>query len=103
MSYDSEITQLKNDARKAAKCDEKKSVDVCNEVSDMVIFRNASVLTMASGDLKKDLIHKGEILVKGGVILQIFDSGTSVSIDGAVEFDLRGGSWLLIIKEKTQC
>ena len=36
--------------------------------SDLVIINNATILTMATGDLEHDLIQNGALIVQGGVI-----------------------------------
>jgi hypothetical protein len=39
--------------------------------SDLVIINNATILTMATGDLQQDLIQNGALIIQGGVITGI--------------------------------
>lgn len=92
VTYDSDSARLKRDALGAAKCESADSA--CTDNADVLVIRNATLLMMDVGILDQDLLPRGTIVVKGGVIRQV---GRDVDIDapqGATVIDARGGNLL---------
>jgi hypothetical protein len=66
--------------------------------SDLVIINNATILTMATGDLKQDLIQNGALIVQGGVITGLgkrIDNQTL--LDGGTVINANGGQSCIIM------
>ena len=89
ISYDSEITRLVSDARKASGCSSGDAA--CMENADTIIFSNATILTMASGKPEQDLISNGVVIVKNGVIREVGKTEEIDITEGATLIDVQGG------------
>jgi hypothetical protein len=63
--------------------------------SDLVIINNATILTMATGDLEKDLFRNGALIVQGGVITGV---GKRIDdqklLEGRTVINANGGQFL---------
>lgn len=60
--------------------------------SDIVVLVNATLLTMETGDLAKDLVSDAVMVIRGGVIDSISAFGTVALPPGATVIDVQGGS-----------
>jgi hypothetical protein len=62
--------------------------------SDLVVINNATILTMATGDLEQDLIRNGALIVQGGVITWLgkrIDDQTL--LEGSTVINVNGGQF----------
>ncbi|KAF5379918.1 hypothetical protein D9757_007232 [Collybiopsis confluens] len=78
-----DIARLKKQAR----------MQMQGENSDVVVINNATVLTMETGDIEKDLLHNGVVVVRGGVIESIF------SVDEGDDFVVPEGATVVNAKQ----
>jgi hypothetical protein len=62
------------------------------ENSDILIIWNATVLTMASGEESRDVLHNGTIVIRNGLIAQIlYKHPENLIPSGAKIIDVKGG------------
>ena len=60
--------------------------------ADIVVVFNATILTMETGELSKDYVDKGSVVMKGGVIDYVGPEDMLSNWDGATSFDAEGGT-----------
>ncbi|KAH7928201.1 hypothetical protein BV22DRAFT_1005502 [Leucogyrophana mollusca] len=82
VQYLTDITRLKEEAR---------SLAPANVDSDVVVIKNATILTMNTGNPARDLVQNGVIIVRGGVIESVSSIGEVAIPGGATVIDAEGG------------
>ncbi|EIW85515.1 hypothetical protein CONPUDRAFT_98596 [Coniophora puteana RWD-64-598 SS2] len=80
--FPTDIARLKRDARAASPE---------NDDADVVVVRNATVLTMQHGARARDLVSGGVVVVRAGVIEAVGDAETTVVPPGATVIEADGG------------
>ena len=61
------------------------------ESDGVFVVKNATLVTMASGNEAEDVVHGGTIVVSGGTIRQVGKDGQVDVPDGATVLDAEGG------------
>lgn len=79
MEHSTDIARLKHDS----------------QGHDVLVIYNATLLTMATGDPRKDLIHDGIMISRGGVIETVGSlSDTPIPGGPATAINAQGGAFL---------
>ncbi|KIK54484.1 hypothetical protein GYMLUDRAFT_177108 [Collybiopsis luxurians FD-317 M1] len=81
VEHSTDISRLKEQAQSQAP----------GENSDVVVVYNATILTMETGDIDKDLLHEAVLVVRGGVIESVSSADGFVTPEGANMINARGG------------
>ncbi|CAK5283098.1 unnamed protein product [Mycena citricolor] len=81
IEHSTDIARLKKEAAQS---------DAQGINSDVFVIFNATILTMETGDLSKDLIRDGVVTIRGGVIESVGPAGSFVA-SGATAIDAHGG------------
>ena len=85
IEHSTDIARLKKDAKQVSHI-------ALNNNFDVVVFINASLLTMESGYLETDLIRNGILTIRGGVIEYVGPSLDYIPPTGATVIDAEGGA-----------
>ncbi|KAH7914053.1 hypothetical protein BJ138DRAFT_1177560 [Hygrophoropsis aurantiaca] len=90
VDYPTDVARLKSEARALADASSNTDTD---SNADVLVITNAKILTMESGEVDRDLIPRGTVVIKGGVIESVFgDAHMHSDIPrGATVIDAQGG------------
>jgi hypothetical protein len=86
--YPSDVSRLKKEAVEAA--DTTNAAALAN--ADFLVFTNATLLTMESGNFHEDVLHDAVLITRRGKIEAIVGISDAVIPYGARVIDLEGGA-----------
>ncbi|THU96354.1 hypothetical protein K435DRAFT_722853 [Dendrothele bispora CBS 962.96] len=84
VEHSTDIARLKESAKSFSQSDN----------ADVVVIHNATILTMETGDLQDDLIKGGMLVIRGGVIEDIYSVANAPALTtymGSMVIDAQGG------------
>ncbi|KAF7308739.1 Amidohydro-rel domain-containing protein [Mycena kentingensis (nom. inval.)] len=81
IQYETDIARLKKEAA---------ALNAQSADADAFVIFNATILTMATGDPKQDLIHNGVLTIRGGVIESVGGPETRIQ-QGVAAYNAQGG------------
>lgn len=85
VEYDAETLRLKGEALAA---------EPENNDADILVLRNATIVTMRHGDEKEDVVRSGAVMVRDGRILFAGSLDELIVPPGAHIIDVNGGEFL---------
>jgi hypothetical protein len=92
VTHSTDISRLKRDASASAVANDGTGAFVN---ADVLVIKNATLLTYNTGHLETDLISNGVLITKGGVFESVTSAQNAAIPDGATVIDAHGGSLIL--------